>query len=408
MGGVATATSGRQTSGPASKNGEIPVSFSVNTNNNALAALQTLNLTQQALTKTQNRVSSGLKVAGAADDASTFAIAQGQRGDIAGFQQVSNSLAIGSATVAVALQGATSISDTLNQLKAKIIQGLSSSAGSLPSIQNDVNSLIAQIDSTGAAAQFNGVNLIQSATSATTDDVVLSSLNRSGSTLTTANITVASQDLHASALGVNGINISDAGAQLTLGATFSVATGNTVALTTAAGTTTFEFVATAATSLTASTNVAVVIGATTGTTVSNLNAALATKGFNSTFDAQGNLNISSGAGPITAKTITGAVGLTGGVGTAQTSGVLALVETAINKVQAALSSLGTAANKLSTQSNFIKNLTDTLTTGVGQLVDADLAAESANLQALQTKQQLGIQALSIANQGPGAVLTLFR
>ena len=48
------------------------------------------------------------------------------------------------------------------------------------------------------------------------------------------------------------------------------------------------------------------------------------------------------------------------------------------------------------------------TGGLSQLVDADLAAESANLQSLQTKQQLGIQALSIANQGPGAVLTLFR
>src|ERR1700682_6329072 len=73
------------------------VSFSVNTNTNALAALETLSHTQQALTKTQNRVSSGLKVAGAADDASTFAIAQGQRGDIAGFQAIRKSLALGPA-----------------------------------------------------------------------------------------------------------------------------------------------------------------------------------------------------------------------------------------------------------------------------------------------------------------------
>jgi flagellin len=384
------------------------VSFSVNTNSNALAALQTLSLTQQALTKTQARVSTGLRVSGAADDASTFAIAQGQRGDISGFQQVSASLVLGAAVVNVALQGATSISDTLNQLKAKVIQGLSSSAGSLPSIQNDINSLIAQIGSTGAAAQFNGVNLIQAASSATTDDSVLASLNRSGASLTTASITVASQDLTTSTLGVAGINISDAGAQLTLAASFSAATGNTVSLTTAAGVTKFEFVATAATSLTASTNIAVVIGATTGQTVANLNAALGKNGFNSTFDPQGNLNISAAAGPITAQTITGVVGLTGGVGPAQTASVVNTIETAIGKVQAALSSLGTAATKLSTQANFIKNLTDTLTTGVGQLVDADLAAESANLQSLQTKQQLGIQALSIANQGPGAVLALFR
>ena len=98
------------------------MSFSVNTNTNALAALETLSLTQQSLTKTQGRVSSGLKVAGAADDASTFAIAQGQRGDIAGFQSISNSLALGSATVNVALNGAQTISDTLNSIKGKVVQ----------------------------------------------------------------------------------------------------------------------------------------------------------------------------------------------------------------------------------------------------------------------------------------------
>ena len=94
------------------------MSFSVNTNTNALAALETLNLTQQSLTQTQSRVSTGLKVASAADDASTFAIAQGQRGDIAGFQAVSSALGEGTAAVNVALQGATTISNILNQLEA--------------------------------------------------------------------------------------------------------------------------------------------------------------------------------------------------------------------------------------------------------------------------------------------------
>ncbi len=105
------------------------MSFSVNTNSNALAALETLNLTQQSLTPTQKQVSTGLRVASAADDASTFAIAQGQRGDIAGFQSISNSLALGTATVNVALQGAQSISDTLNQIKAKVVQAPGSDAG---------------------------------------------------------------------------------------------------------------------------------------------------------------------------------------------------------------------------------------------------------------------------------------
>jgi flagellin len=70
--------------------------------------------------------------------------------------------------------------------------------------------------------------------------------------------------------------------------------------------------------------------------------------------------------------------------------------------------LGTGSKKLSIHKDFIGKLSDELTKGIGNLVDADLAKESAKLQSLQTKQQLGIQALSIANQAPQAILSLFR
>src|SRR6266849_8356878 len=194
---------------------EIHVSFSVNTNSNALAALQTLNLTQQALTKAQGRISTGLKVAGAADDASTFAIAQGQRGDIAGFQQVSNSLALGSATVAVALNGAQTISDTLNQIKAKVVQAQDPTQDH-NAIQNDITAFINQIDSLAAASQFNGVNLLSGGANSQN---VLSSLNRTGATIATASITVAGQDLTTAGVGVSGINV--AAGSVTLNATGS-------------------------------------------------------------------------------------------------------------------------------------------------------------------------------------------
>ncbi|MBT3536062.1 MAG: flagellin, partial [Rhodospirillaceae bacterium] len=59
------------------------------------------------------------------------------------------------------------------------------------------------------------------------------------------------------------------------------------------------------------------------------------------------------------------------------------------------------------QSEFTAKLTDIQRAGVGNLVDADLAEESANLQAQQIKQQLGVQALSIANSSPQAILSLF-
>ena len=95
--------------------------------------------------------------------------------------------------------------------------------------------------------------------------------------------------------------------------------------------------------------------------------------------------------------------------TATTAGTfLATVNTAITKTNAAVATLGTASNALTTHLSFISNLQDTLTQGVGNLVDADVAKESANLTALQTKQQLGVQALSIANSSKSGLLSLFR
>ncbi len=90
------------------------------------------------------------------------------------------------------------------------------------------------------------------------------------------------------------------------------------------------------------------------------------------------------------------------------SSVLTTVETSLAAVDNALAQLGTSSKALDTHLNFVSNLQDTLTTGVGNLVNADLAKESATLQALQTKQQLGIQALSIANSASQALLGLFR
>lgn len=80
------------------------------------------------------------------------------------------------------------------------------------------------------------------------------------------------------------------------------------------------------------------------------------------------------------------------------------IGTATNK----LASLGTSSTGLDTHLTFVGKLQDSLDAGVGNLVDADLAKESAKLQSLQTKQQLGIQALSIANQSTGSILSLFR
>ena len=92
---------------------------------------------------------------------------------------------------------------------------------------------------------------------------------------------------------------------------------------------------------------------------------------------------------------------------AASSAVLA-IESSISNVNDALSALGSGAKRIELQRGFVDKLSDAIEVGVGNLVDADLAKTSANLQSLQVKQQLGLQALSIANQAPGTVLSLFR
>jgi flagellin len=90
------------------------------------------------------------------------------------------------------------------------------------------------------------------------------------------------------------------------------------------------------------------------------------------------------------------------------SSMISTVETALTTVDAALSSLSSGAKKFSVQMGFVSQLSDAVTSGIGNLVNADMATESAQLTALQTKQQLGVQALSIANQAPSIILSLFR
>ncbi|WP_269514318.1 flagellin [Brevundimonas subvibrioides] len=105
--------------------------------------------------------------------------------------------------------------------------------------------------------------------------------------------------------------------------------------------------------------------------------------------------------------VTVAAGTTIGTATLATT-ALGLVNASIDKVSASLARLGTGAKAFETHSTFVSKLSDALENGVGNLVDADLAKESARLQSLQTKQQLGVQALSIASQSSSTLLGLFR
>ncbi|UWR26300.1 flagellin [Sulfitobacter sp. S223] len=106
-------------------------------------------------------------------------------------------------------------------------------------------------------------------------------------------------------------------------------------------------------------------------------------------------------------TVTG-ITLTGTATTADASDTYDELTTMLTAAISGAASLGTSAKRLDDQSNFVSKLSDSLTSGIGALVDADMEAASAKLQALQTQQQLGVQALSIANQAPQSILSLFR
>jgi len=113
-------------------------------------------------------------------------------------------------------------------------------------------------------------------------------------------------------------------------------------------------------------------------------------------------DLSLGGGNVT-------VGATDSIGTSTlASAMISTLQTSIDNVSASLANLGTSSKSLESHMTFVGKLQDTIDAGVGNLVDADLAKESARLQALQTKQQLGVQALSIANSSSSSLLGLFR
>lgn len=132
-------------------------------------------------------------------------------------------------------------------------------------------------------------------------------------------------------------------------------------------------------------------------------------GFNALANAQGNATITVGAEVMALGSTNVSVAATQSIETlTKAAASLTAVNDSIDAVSGALARLGTKSKALTTHLTFVGKLTDSLESGVGNPVDADLAKESAKLQALQTKQQLGVQALSIANQTPQLVLSLFR
>jgi flagellin len=275
------------------------MSFSVNTNTGAQVALQYLNATQGQLDKTQGAINSGLRVASAKDDGANYAIAQNQRGAVAGYASVINSIINGSSAIDVALSAGQSISDLLIQMKQKALAAADSSLDttSRQALNASFTALRDQISTIVKNAVFNGFNLVDGTTNS-----IAALASADGS----RRITTAAQNLKLS------------GSVVTITTTSSISTQT------------------------------------------------------------------------------------------KASALIATIQTSLTNVNSALAKLSSGAAKFSIQASFTQKLADTLTAGIGNLVDANMAQESARLQSLQVKQQLGVQALSIANQAPQTILALFR
>jgi len=283
----------------------MAIQNSINTNPGVFVALRTLNSVNRNLDTTQNRVSTGLKVAGALDDASNFAIAQGIRGELKAIGAVTQGLNNAKGIGKVALAGVTGLSNLLSNVRSKLTElsneGITTQQRDI--LTNDFNALISQANNFLDNAVFNGVNLLDTAAVSTSVNT-LSNLN--GGTLT-----LTAQDLR--------------------------------------------------------------------TTVGDL----------------------QGLTPTDAATAQDALSNTASGGTAEFTNLESVINTA-------LGSLGAEVRALELQTQFLEQISDATEEGLGNIVDADLARESARLTSLQVQQQLSTQTLGIANQRPQSLLDLFR
>ena len=141
----------------------------------------------------------------------------------------------------------------------------------------------------------------------------------------------------------------------------------------------------------------------------NLIDGSSTGGFVALANAEGTNTITVGSEDLTLSGSIVTVSSTASFGTASEASTIATqIDASLTNVNESLARLGTKSKALEIHSTFVNKLSDELETGIGNLVDADLARESARLQSLQVKQQLGIQALSIANQAPQSILGFFQ
>ncbi|WHZ37696.1 flagellin [Sagittula sp. MA-2] len=431
---------------------------SILTNNGAMVALQTLKTINSRLSQTQEQISTGKRVSSAKDNSAVWAISKVMEADVKGFKGISDSLNLGQSTVSVARQAAETVSELLTDIKGKIVAAQEENVDR-DKIQDDISALRDQIAAVVGAAQFNGLNLLSNTSLTAGSGIIniLSSLDRSGDGVTASDISVRKQDLGtgSSSIGASLTALTGANNDVTGdgdGAAFVMTGNNTTA---PAGTTTFGTASNE--TVVAGTGFSIAITGTAGNglaattdrndisyvardgdTMAEVVAGLAAA-FNSYAAADLGADIGTVGAVVqngneivfTGHQVTGdnfsytlnqyntdASTVIGGkleaLGdidvTTQTGADTALadIEGLIQIAIDSASAFGSAQGRIETQTDFISGLTDALKSGIGTLIDADMEEASARLQALQVQQQLGVQALSIANQAPQSLLSLFQ
>ncbi len=321
---------------------------SIQTNASALTALQSLNATNKSLEQTQSRISTGFRVAEASDNAAYWSIATTMRSDSQAMGTVQDSLGLGASKVDTAYTGMNKAISTVNDIKTKLVAASGSTDADKAKYDIEIKALQSQLKSYADAATFSGTNMlsVSNATGAAADVKIVSAFNRDAS----GAASISTIDVK-----VDDIKLYDAGAAPTKK---GILDANRVGAT----------------------------GAITGT-------------------AQ---NPTAGAAPAAGDTYSVATLSVKGFSDAQIGQQLKVVETALKEMTTAATNLGAAKQRVDLQKTFTTAMMDSIDRGVGQLVDADMNKESTRLQALQVQQQLGVQALSIANGNSQSILSLFR
>lgn len=394
---------------------------SILTNNGAIVALQSLKATNANLLKTQSDISTGKSVASAKDNAAIWAISKVMESDVSGFKTISESLSLGKSTVSVARAAAETTQNVLKEIKSKIVSAQGENVDRAK-LQEDINRLTGQIKTSVSTAQFNGLNFVNGMADATTK--ILASLDRDA----VGNVAATSIDVNANDLLVGG--------KVTVGSVAKAsvaAAGTTTALVLAPAS--FQGGAGAISMYSDNANLTDMSRFLAGDTISlrvadktvsytikagdaladintGMSAAITAGGLTGVTWAGGQAtNTSSVAVDMEVVTTRGSMGKLGVMDVTTTEGAAHALKDIEGLMQAsvnAASSFGSAEKRIEIQTDFLSKLTDAMTAGIGSLVDADMEEASARLQALQTQQQLGIQSLSIANQAPQSILSLFR